>query len=538
MRDKTSVPRRPARALLSLLGRPLCALALAVTVVTVVATGPVAADGGLLGLGGVLGTVTGTVPGVVAAVVPGWDDGYTTSPTEMSAVTEAIGANQLWDRGVTGSGVGVALIDSGVVPVQGLAGAGKVVNGPDLSFESQQPASAYLDTFGHGTHMAGIIAGNDAGGGDFRGVGPGARVARLRLAAYGGAVDVSQVIAAIDWVDQHRNDPGLNIRVLNLSFGTDSLQPYQLDPLTTAVENAWRHGIVVVVSGGNDGTLHGSLTDPATDPYVLAVGAANLDTYGSTTVAPFSSRGSASRSVDVVAPGVSLMSLRNPGSYIDQNHPGAVVDNRFFRGTGTSQAAAVVSGAAALLLSAHPGLTPDQVKTMLKATARPLALLDGKAEGSGMINVNAAAQTALPLGVHQSWAPATGRGSIEQARGGEHVAMNGVDLAGEQDIMASPWVPSIWAPASAAASAWSGGTWNGSGWSGSSWGGTSWAGATTWMGRTWTGRTWTGQTWTGQTWTGRTWTGQTWTGQTWTGRTWTGQTWTGRTWTGLAATSA
>src|SRR5438270_376500 len=284
MRDKTSVPRRPARALLSLLGRPLCALALAVTVVTVVATGPVAADGGLLGLGGVLGTVTGTVTGVVAAVVPGWDDGYTTSPTEMSAVTEAIGANQLWDRGVTGSGVGVALIDAVVVPVHGLGGAGKVLTGPALSFESHAPAAAYLDT------------------------------------------------------------------------------------------------------------------------------------YGSTTVAPFSSRGSASRSVDVVAPGVSLLSLRNPGSFIDQNHPGAVVDNRFFRGTGTSQAAAVVSGAAALLLSAHPGLTPDQVKTTLKATARPLALLDGKAEGSGMINVNAAAQAALPLGAPQSWAPATGRGSIEQAR--------------------------------------------------------------------------------------------------------------------------
>src|SRR5438105_9264861 len=99
MRDKTSVPCRPARTLLSLLGRPLCALALAVTVVTVVTTGPVAADGGLLGLSGVLGSVTGTVTGVVAAAVAGWDDGYTTSPTETSAVTDAIDANQLWDRG-------------------------------------------------------------------------------------------------------------------------------------------------------------------------------------------------------------------------------------------------------------------------------------------------------------------------------------------------------------------------------------------------------------------------------------------------------
>jgi serine protease AprX len=237
----------------------------------------------------------------------------------------------------------------------------------------------------------------------------------------------------------------------------------------------------------------------------------------------------------VVAPGVSIASLRNAGSYIDQNHPGAVVDSRFFRGSGTSQAAAVTSGAAALLLSAHPELTPDQVKSLLEATATPLALLDANAEGSGMINVDAASQAAPPLFSRQRWAPAGGLGSIEQARGGSHVALNGVDLTGEQDIMGSPWVPAVWAPSSAVGAAWSGGAWNGIDWAGASWGGTSWAGVATWSGRTWTGRTWTGQTWTGQTWTGQTWTGRTWTGQTWTGRTWTGRTWTGRTWTTPAA---
>ena len=205
------------------------------------------------------------------------------------------------------------------------------------------------------------------------------------------------------------------------------------------------------------------------------MGAANLDAYGSTTVAPFSSRGSSSRSVDVVAPGVSILGLRDPGSYIDQNHPGAVVDGRFFRGTGTSQATAVVAGAAALLLSAEPQLTPDQVKGLLKASAHPLALLDGNAEGSGMIDVNAAKNASgdqpLPLAFRQGWARAGGMGSIEQARGGSHVAQNGVDLTGEQDIMGTPWMASVWGPASAAAAAWSGGTWNGKVWAGAAWGG-------------------------------------------------------------------
>jgi len=313
-------------------------------------------------------------------------------------------------------------------------------------------------------------------------------------------------------VVQHRNDPGLNIRVLNLSYGTDSLQSYQLDPIAFAVENAWRHGIVTVVSGGNEGTTRKTLTDPAVDPYVLAVGAANLN--GSNllscgAVAPFSSRGSSSRSVDVVAPGVSIASLRDPGSTIDQAHPGAVVNTRFFRGSGTSQAAAVTSGAVALLLQARPTLTPDQVKALLRATATPLALLDSVAEGAGAINVNAAASASIPLNATQKFAAATGTGSLEQARGGSHVAMNGVELVGETDIMDQPWNGAKWAPASATAAAWSGGSWNGSVWSGAGWTGTDWAG-TVWTGHSWTGHSWSGHSWSGNSWTGHSWSGVAW----------------------------
>jgi serine protease AprX len=481
-------------------------------------------------LGGLLCPVTNTL-GVTSA---GWDDGATTPPTTLTQVEQAIGATQLYARGITGSGIGVAVIDSGVVPVQGLGAAGKIVNGPDLSLESQGATGQYFDAFGHGTHIAGIIAGNDGVGGAFKGVAPGAHLVVLKTGAHDGSVDVSQILAAIDWVVQHRNDPGMNIRVLNLAYGTDSVQSYQLDPIAFAVENAWRHGIVTVVAGGNTGSSRSTLTDPAVDPYVLAVGAADLNAsnlLGCTTVAAFSSR-SWTRSVDVLAPGVSIESLRDPGSFIDLAHPGAVVDTRFFRGSGTSQATAVMSGAAALLLQANPSLTPDQVKAVFKSTASPLALLDGSAEGSGLINVGSAARAWVPWGSTQRWTPATGTGSIEQARAGNHIVLGSAVISGEQDIMSQAWNGADWSGASSAASAWNGGTWNGATWAGSCWCGISWTGATTWSGGQWSGGQWSGGQWSGGQWSGGQWSGGQWSGGQWSGGQWSGGQWSGGQWSG------
>ncbi|MBA2312485.1 MAG: S8 family serine peptidase, partial [Actinobacteria bacterium] len=192
----------------------------------------------------------------------------------------SIGADYLLHRGLTGKGVDIALIDSGVVPVNGLTSAAKVIEGPDLSFESQAESLRHLDTYGHGTHMAGIIAGKDDGaaaGGKkekaFMGIAPDARLVSVKVASATGATDVSQVLAAIDWVVQHRRDNGMNVRVLNLSFGTDGTQDYTVDPLTYAAEVAWRKGIVVVAAGGNAGYGSPQLNNPAYDPYLLAVGA-------------------------------------------------------------------------------------------------------------------------------------------------------------------------------------------------------------------------------------------------------------------------
>jgi serine protease AprX len=486
-----------------------------------------------------------SLPGVIAvspdyAVSLHSDYNPGADPYSMASTAAAIGASTAWAAGITGAGVDVALVDSGVTPVQGLAGEGKVVNGPDLSVDSQNPSVRYLDGFGHGTFMAGLIGGRDPGadpshpGSSYLGVAPDARIVNVKVGSGGGAVDVSQVIAGIDWVVQHRHDNGLNIRVLNLSIGTNSNQSYQLDPLAYAAEVAWRSGIVVVAAAGNSGATDGHLDDPASDPYVIAVGASGSSgggLLGSLIVAAFSSLGNGTRNPDLVAPGSHLQGLRVPGSYIDQHFSSAAFGDRFFRGSGTSEAAAITSGAVALLLQKRPGLQPGQVKAILVQTATPLPLVPVKAQGAGVLRLATGVGDALsvPDG-GQGFGQSSGAGSLEGARGDKHVSVNGVPLTGEQDIFGHGFSGSDHAAQSASGQGWSSeGGWNGTTWSGTTWSGTTWSG-TTWSGTTWSGTTWSGTTWSGTTWSGTTWSGTTWSGTTWSGTTWSGTTWSGDIW--------
>ena len=455
--------------------------------------------------------------------------------TSMFHLADTVQAKQLWGAGWSGAGVDVAVIDSGVVPVDGLTAPRKVVDGPDLSFESGDPAVRHLDTYGHGTHMAGIIAGrDDAVPADiedvrheqFVGIAPGARIVNVKVASSSGATDVSQVIAGIDWVVQHGRSNGLDIRVLNLSFGTDGVQDYRLDPLAHAVEQAWHRGVVVVTAAGNRGYGDARMNAPAYDPYVIAVGGSD----GRGTVSPsddvvagWSSRGDAARRPDLVAPGTSVVSLRDPGSSLDLEHPGARIAGRFFRGSGTSQAAAVVSGAAALLLQQRPGLTPDQVKALLTSTARRLPDADTAGQGAGLLDVKAAAAAPTPL-TRQAWPRSTGTGSLELARGSAHVVVDGTPVVGEQSVFLTAWDAGAWLTSLTGGTAWSGG-----GWTGNSWTGNSWTGGQ-WLGNSWTGNSWTGNSWTGNSWTGNSWTGNSWTGNSWTGNSWTGDSWSSAGW--------
>jgi serine protease AprX len=472
----------------------------------------------------------------------------------MYSTTQIVGAPAYWKAGFTGRGIDIAVIDTGVSPVPGLTSAGKVVNGPDLSFESQADNLLYLDTFGHGTHMAGIAAGRDGDASAptayvgantrFLGVAPDARIVSLKVGDAHGSVDVTQVIAAIDWVAQHAHDAGLNIRVLNLSYGTDSTQSYLVDPLAHAVENAWKKGIVVVAAAGNAGYAadRGSagLTDPGSDPFVLSVAAANPNGTIATkndTVATFSSsgcHGTCTKPPDLVAPGTSIVSLRDPGSLIDNTYGAtATVADRFFRGSGTSQATAVVSGAVALILQQRPTITPDALKRLLTSTSANLPNVPQTAQGSGEIDLAAALKRDTPTYVQAKPASA-GNGSIDASRGSIHLVMNGVPLQGEIDIFGGPVNTTALALSRTAGTAWIDGNWNGHPWSGATWAGTSWAGAS-WLKSGWsndafTRSSWSGVLWSDVAWDAGAWQTSGWTKSGWSANNWRGDLWAGQNW--------
>ena len=494
-----------------------------------------------------------TAPGVDgvtvdASLAPQSVNGYDASTDGSSMYTLArkvTGASDYWNAGYTGKGVDVALIDTGVAPVDGLTAPGKVINGPDLSFESQNSAFRYLDTNGHGTFMASLIAGKDdsvtsvttAGPDQFLGMAPDARIVSVKVADAFGATDVSQVIAGIQWVVQHRNDNGMHIRVLNLSYGTDGVQSYQLDPLAYAAEVAWRKGIVIVASAGNSGYGSDTLNDPALDPYVIAVGASDPNGTASKTddsVPTWSSSGDGVRNPDFVAPGKSVVGLRDPGSQIDKSYPSAVVGGRFFRGSGTSQAAAIVSGAVALIEQRTPNITPDQVKALLMRTTSNIASYKSIAQGAGEMNLKNAFTFGIPTAM-QTFPPSTGAGPLELSRGTAHLNSNGVDLNGEQDIFGAPWDAPAQAQLENAGAAWIGGTYNGNGWAGNGWTANgSWTknewGTTTWQHGAWSGLSWTANNWDRNSWSRNSWSGGQWTRNSWSSNTFARNSWSSVSW--------
>jgi serine protease AprX len=387
----------------------------------------------------------------------------------LDQVRAAIGAG---DSPAAGEGVDIALVDSGITPIGPLSAAGKVVDAPDFSDDARDPDLGDIDAFGHGTHLAGVIDG----------VAPGARLVDVKVAAHDGSTSLSSLLAGIDWVVRHGDRRGVDVRVLNLAFGADSGGSYRDDPLAAAVERAWQKGIVVITSAGNGGGETVALDSPAYDPYVIAAGAS--DTLGTAdvsddVVADFSSRGSAERSPDVVAPGVGIVSARVPGGYLDELFPNARVGEGGFRGSGTSQSAAVVSGAAALLVQARPELEPDQVKALLRDTARPLGG-DVRVEGRGLIDVVAAA--AAPA----SDAEQSHRRAVAGRWKGRFAP--GLELAVERPN-ATRWSATRWSATRWSATRWSATRWSATRWSATRWSATRWS-ATRWSATRWSTSTW------------------------------------------------
>ena len=275
-----------------------------------------------------------------------------------SLYPQEVRADQAWPQ-AKGAGLTVAVLDSGVAPDLDLGNR-------ILASVSFAGASVLPDPGGHGTHIAGIVAGSgQRSAGQFVGMAPAANVVDVRVLDANGNGRLSSVLRGIEWVLAHSAQ--YNIRVINLSLGAPPAPTYRADLLSGAVEIAWKRGIVVVVASGNDGPAGGSVQSQGIDPYVITVGA--TDDQGTLSLADdmlawFSSWGKPTGGQpkpDLVAPGRRLVSIRVPGSTLD----GLLADHRvtatngssYFRLTGTSQATAVVSGAAALMLAQQPTLT-------------------------------------------------------------------------------------------------------------------------------------------------------------------------------------
>jgi serine protease AprX len=350
----------------------------------------------------------------------------------MAVVTQATGASQLWAGdsgafgGLTGSGVVVGIIDSGVSLHPDVAKRLK------LSVDFTGDTSGNADGYGHGTHIAGIIAGNGGGshtdaGNTYVGMAPGAELVSLRVLGADGTGYVSDVIAALEW--SIKNKDRYQLRVLNISLGRQPTTAPSDDPLAQAVERAVSAGLVVVASAGNVGTtvdgqpIVGAIVSPGDTPGALTVG--TLNTMGTVdrsddTIASYSSRGPVGDEAhpeswqikpDIVAPGNAVVAAGATDSYLWQNYPERRVvgtnGGSYLKLSGSSMAAAVVSGAVAQLLQANPGLTPAQVKFALQYTAEPLADFGLIDQGAGSLDVPLAlaAATALANGGNLSNIP-------------------------------------------------------------------------------------------------------------------------------------
>jgi serine protease AprX len=360
----------------------------------------------------------------------------------------ATGVSSAWNAGFTGAGIGVAVIDSGINDAHpdlwdSTHTTSRVLYHQDFTGTATTNSSgAKYDLYGHGTHVAGIVAGNGyLSGGHYSGVAPEANLIDLRALDANGAGTDSTVIAAIQQAIALKN--AYNIRIINLSLGRGIPASYTQDPLCQAVEAAWKNGIVVVVAAGNLGRLSvygsngfGTITAPGNDPFVITVGATKsngLATPQAETKASYSSKGPTTYDhvlkPDLMAPGSAIVSLAAPGATLEASYPNDVVagtDGKadYFTLSGTSMATPAVAGAAALMLEEQNTLTPDQVKARLMKTAYKMGMFSTSAYvphlfmsfvdfydlfsvGSGLLNVQAAtANTDLaPAGVGSALSP-------------------------------------------------------------------------------------------------------------------------------------
>jgi serine protease AprX len=428
--------------------------------------------------------------------------------TPSDVFLQQTGATQLAADGDTGQGVTVAVLDTGIDNLPDFSG--RLIGGVDLTGEN----NPFQDDYGHGTFVAGLIAGDGASSsGQYSGEAPGANLVSIKVAGANGVTHLGTLILGLQWAVDHESTYG--IKVLNLSLGYKPTESTLLDPLDQAVEAAWNSGITVVASAGNAGPFNGTILSPGDDPLVITVGA--LDDMASTSVSgdemnDFSSVGPTSPDgwvkPDLVTSGRSVVSLAAPGSTIYNDYPSARIGSANFVGSGTSFSAAITSGAAALVLADNPGLTPDQVKARLLGNTNPGPVGNPFVDGHGALNAYAAA-TSGPM-------------NFDQSSLGEIPALLWNTVALSPGGAAGTWNPSLWSGLSVNQQSSDGWAWDGWHWDGDDWNG--------WTGRAWNNWAWDGAEWNADDWTGRAWNNSGWAGSAWDGVAWSGTAWNSSAW--------
>jgi serine protease AprX len=283
---------------------------------------------------------------------------------------DTLGVPQVWGLGYTGAGIGVAIIDSGISP-------DKDFTRIQLSRSFNPNATSVVDGNGHGTHVAGIVAGNGYdSAGVYKGIAPGVSLFSLKISDDNGMAYESDVVAAMQWALDNKDTS--NIRVVNLSIQSTTMASYHESPIDAAAEILWFNGVVVVAAAGNwDSTgfnpIHAA---PANDPFIITVGATTekgTPDRKDDAIASFSAHDETQEYIlkpEIYAPGTDIISVLSGNSDWGITYPERVVmGGQYFRISGTSMSAPMVTGAVALLLQAEPDLTPDQVKYRLMNTA-------------------------------------------------------------------------------------------------------------------------------------------------------------------------
>jgi serine protease AprX len=379
----------------------------------------------------------------------------------------------------------------------------------------------FQDSYGHGTFVAGLIAGDGtSSGGQYSGEAPGANLVSIKVAGASGTTDLATLISGLEWAADHAGAYG--IKVLNISLGFQSSQSTVLNPLDQAVEAVWNSGIAVVTSAGNAGPFNGTILSPGDDPLAITTGA--LDDMASTSASGdemnnFSSVGPTAADgwakPDLVASGRSVVSLAAAGSTIYNEYPSARIGAGNFVGSGTSFSTAITSGAAALVLADNPGITPDQLKARLLGNTNPGPVGNPFVDGHGALNAYAAA-TAAPMDFYQS-----SSGLISTLLG---LVVSLLPIRG-----INTWNAGLWSSLTSAQGLGTTGGSTGRAWNGLAWNGSDWNGFT-WTGRAWNEDAWSGAAWNAGYWAGRAWNGDGWAGSAWNGAAWNGRAWNGSGW--------